>query len=128
MSNFARVARRDLRRKATHTLTAKRTTISDASYDSPPTETETEVVSGEDVRLLTSGTDLQRTETGERIAEAPALRGLPELADNLQEGDVVSLSPIDGGTAHDEIEVRGVEERHGPQGERIKTHVELEEI
>jgi len=128
MSNFARVARRDLRRKATHTLTAKRTTISDASYDSPPTETETEVVSGEDVRLLTSGTDLQRTETGERIAEAPALRGLPELADSLQEGDVVSLSPIDGGTAHDEIEVRGVEERHGPQGERIKTHVELEEI
>lgn len=128
MSNFARVAARDIKRKATHKLTATRVTLSDGDYDNPPTETETEVVTDEPVRLMTGGTELQRTETGERITEAPSLRALPGVADNLQAGDVATLTPIDSGKTHTDVEVRNVEEKHGPGGERIKTHVELEEL
>jgi len=128
MSSFSLFAKRSLKRKATHKLTATRVTLSDGDYDNPPTETETEVVTDEPVRLMTGGTELQRTETGERVTEAPSLRGLPSLADNLQEGDVATLTPIDSGKTHTDIEVRNVEEKHGPGGERIKTHVELEEL
>jgi len=125
---YKRAQIRRLKRIATHKLTATHVTLSDGDYDNPPTETETTVASDEPVRLITSGTELQRTETGERITEAPSLVGLPELADNLQAGDVATLIPIDAGETHEEVEVRGVGEKHGPGNERVMTHVELEEL
>lgn len=63
------------------------------AYGTPITDT-SEVVSGEPVEFESSGTTYVRASTGERVSRAPRIIGRAGLMGMVEEGDLVTLTPL----------------------------------
>lgn len=113
----------------THELTAEREEQVDTDeYGSPIYETVT-VVENEPVRYRERGTSLTRTETGERIERTPRITGHPGLVSDLEEGDTLTLSPIDEDQRTLEgLEVRSLDAKYGRGATPRLTLIELEDV
>ena len=134
-----RAIAREIEASATHTMTAERTTVSDSSggyeYGDPDgdgdgiEETTETVLSGVPVQFRDSGTDFIRASSGERIMQSPSVRAKADVADKIEEGDAVTLSPKheDNQTA-DNVEVAGVTSEKGPRGRTLAVKLELGDI
>lgn len=132
-----RAIAREIEASATHTMTAERTTVSDSSggyeYGDPDgdgiDETTETVLSGVPVQFRDSGTDFIRASSGERIMQSPSVRAKADVADKIEEGDTVTLSPKHGDNQTvDDVEVAGVTSEKGPRGRTLAVKLELEDI
>lgn len=128
-----RAVAREIEASATHTMTAERTTVSDSSggyeYGGGIDETIETVLSGVPVQFRDSGTDLIRASSGERIMQSPSVRAKADIADKIEEGDTVTLSPKhEDNQTVDNVEVAGVTSEKGPRGRALAVKLELEDI
>jgi len=112
----------------THTLTATRKEQVGEGAHGDPVHGDATVLEDEPVRYRPGGTEYVRSETGERVERAPSVKGRAVLADQLQEGDAVTLRPLSGGTPIEGLEVAGIDETYGRTARSAETIVELESI
>lgn len=113
----------------THHLTAEREEqVGEGDYGDPIYDTTT-VLEGEPVRYRSGGTSYVRGDTGERVQEAPTVVGRGALAEQIREGDVVSLDPMAPGAAGIErVEVTSIKTAIGRGVGAEQTTLELEGI
>lgn len=128
-----RAIAREIEASATHTMTAERTAVSDSSdgyeYGGGIDETTETVLSGVPVQFRDSGTDFIRASSGERIMQSPSVRAKADIADKIEEGDTVTLSPKhEDNQTVDNVEVAGVTSEKGPRGRALAVKLELEDI
>lgn len=100
----------------THFLTAKRRQEASTDELGEPVYDHVEVLTDEPVRYQPAGTSFERGDSGERVARNPTATGQRALVDELQEGDDVTLTPIDADVdevAGASFEVVSVEGRYG---------------
>ena len=117
--------------RSTHLLTATRETESDQldEYDQPLPGTDETVITDEPVQYRPNGTQYQRTETGDRVDRNPEVRGRGTLAFELQEGDDITLDPLDeSGSEISGFEVVGIDPIYGRRKHPKAAVIELEAV
>lgn len=90
-----------------------------------PIQEEFTVLSGEKVEYDSGGTSFIRTSTGERVQRAPTISGRGELVELLEEGDNLTLTPLDeSASTLSGLEIRSINTETG-RWSRVGT-VEIE--
>lgn len=101
----------------THTLTAERRAESGTDeFGEPIFDDTTTPVEDEPVRYRPAGTGFVRQDTGERVTRLPTVTGRRGLVEELQEGDDVTLTPLDADIDEvdgQQFEIVSVEGRYG---------------
>jgi len=122
------VPRHRNRQHATHELTCIRTTTDDPAYGEEPTVTEETVVDAEPVEYDSGGTSYVRGSTGERVGRTPTVSGRGWLAEVLEEGDTVTLDPLDSDLPTlSDLEIRGVDIGFNRRARAGSAEIELEQ-
>lgn len=136
------------RQNATHSLKATRQGEIPCSADGqcPPTATcgpngvcidaygnpvsgDYEAVTEAPVRFDSGGPSFVRDNTGARVHQSPTVTGAGDLADNIEEGDGVTLTPYDSDASPiGNLEVRSVETHYGRYVRNARTVIELAEV
>lgn len=117
------------RQNATHLLSAERDEqIGEDEYGTPTFDT-VDVLDDEPVELDEGGTSFVRESSGERVRRAPKISGRGDLADELEEGDVVTLDPLapDAPVLSD-LEIRRIVRDYGRRSRAGRVTIELEDI
>ena len=119
------------RSRSTHYLTATRRTESNETdeYGQPLPGTDETVIQDEPVQYRPNGTSFVRAESGERVERNPTVKGRGTLAFELQEGDSITLTPLeDSGSEISGLEVVGIDPQYGRRKHPDHTIVELEAV
>ena len=98
-------------------------------YDTPATGEQT-VLEGEPVEYEPATTTYIRTESGERVQRAPKVVGRGALAEQVQEGDVLTLEPMadsGGGATLSDLEATGINPDYGRRARVGRTEIEVEQ-
>lgn len=137
------------RQFATHELTAEREGEVDCSgdgdcpegstcddgtcvddYGTPITRTQ-DVVEDEPVEYDSGGTSFVRGSTGERVSRTPTISGRGALVGILEEGDLVTLTPLPDAPVTDELDGLAVASIDGDYARRARVGtatIELESV
>lgn len=89
------------------------------------------VVDGEPVEYDSGGTSFIRGSTGERVRHSPRITGRGKLATMVEEGDVVTLTPLadsGGGPTIDDLAVVEVDANFGRRARVGQARIELESV
>lgn len=117
------------RQRSTHRLTARRRQQTDTDAAGEPQYSRVPVLTDEAVRFNPGGTAYVRTDSGERVQRTPTVRGRASLVEALEEGDRITLTPMDAsiddsdGAEYEIVAVNGV---YGRRGRALEATIELE--
>lgn len=99
-------------------------------YGTPLTGSTT-VVDDEPVEYDSGGTSFVRGSTGERVSRAPTITGRGGLIGDVEEGDIVTLTPLPPnpvGEVIDDLAVASINPDYGRRARVGKTTIELESV